>query len=448
MDQTMMLELQPELEHGRDGESSGSERSTDGDVDSYRRAREESIDSVRLYLNASGAIPLLTREGEVALAEQIEAADRAIVDVVAGNLGAVRLLVEAGREASQSPGDLRQFTAPPSVNGKQIDFSELASKIRPRLARIQTLVTAMGRVTSDGAEAERGRRRIARAISGLHLTESALRNLIGRLRQNFGRNKKTTSDLDRIDRNFANRDLAKQRFMEANLKLVISIAKKYAAGPLPLLDLNQEGNLGLMRAVEKFDYRRGLKFSTYAPWWIRQAVTRAIANQSRTVRVPVHMNDNIGRLVKARREISRNLGREPSHEELAEQMHITVGKLATIQQTSQKTVSLDAPITDADGSTIGEFIPDQSAPSPLDHVTEIGMREATESVLGELDPRERRILRLRFGLENGNEQTLEEISKRFKLTRERIRQIEARAIEKLRHPQYRAILLPFLTSRN
>ena len=448
MDQAMMLELHPELDRGRDPISSGSERSADADVDTYRRAREESIDSVRLYLNASGSIPLLTREGEVALAEQIEAADRAIVDVLAGNLGAVRLLVEAGREASQSPGDLRQFTAPPSVDGEQVDFSELGSKIRPRLARLQTLVTAMERVTSDEAEAERGRRRIARAIGGLHLTESALRDLIGQLRQNSGRNKKTTSDLDRIDRNFANRDLAKQRFMEANLKLVISIAKKYAAGPLPLLDLIQEGNLGLMRAVEKFDYRRGLKFSTYATWWIRQAVTRAIANQARTVRVPVHMNDNIGRLVKARREMSRNLGREPSHAELAQRMHITVEKLATIQQTARKTVSLDAPITDADGSTIGEFIPDRSAPSPLDHVTAIGMREATESALGELDPRERRILRLRFGLETGNEQTLEEISKRFKLTRERIRQIEARAIEKLRHPQYRAILLPFLTSRN
>ena len=250
MSQTIALEQDTELRP--DVDDSPVRRGSETDVDTHRRARGESPDSIRLYLNASGTIPLLTREGEVSLAKQIEGADRSITDVVASNPGALRSLVDAGREASNSPGDLRQFTAPPTAAGEQIDFTNLQPKFQRRLTRLQTLVTEFEDVATE-AEGKRLHRRIARALSGLHLTETALREMVDRLRSDAGRDKIASSDLNQIDRHLAKRDEAKQRFVEANLKLVVSIAKKYAAGPLPLLDLIQEGNLGLMRAVEKFD---------------------------------------------------------------------------------------------------------------------------------------------------------------------------------------------------
>ena len=440
----------------------------------------DALDSVRIYLNAAGRTPLLSREDEAALGRAIEEGGQAVLESFAAVPAILDEILSRGNRIGDDPAELKQF-----VEIGNTKASEQLSRLRRHLRdldRIRRDIVSekpgtpahrrlvsrgagiLGRMQLTPALKESLIRDFRRDVERLRELESLRerelqadarhtgRNVLREIRQMEARlgldSRELMAQLDQLLDGLARQTAARDQFVQANLRLVVSIARRYVSGPLPLLDLIQEGNLGLIRAVDKFEYRRGLKFSTYATWWIRQAVTRAIADTGRTVRLPVHMHEHVSRLRRASGELAQHLDREPTREELARQMEVSPEKLDRIIEAARRVVSIDAPLTGDADSDLGDLLPEAQTPSPLDRLKAEDMRETAEALLRQLDPRERRVLRLRFGLETGEQQTLEEISHRFRLTRERIRQIEARALRKLRHPEYQALLAPLFTSRN
>jgi RNA polymerase primary sigma factor len=490
----------------------------DLDLDLSAGTLDKSNDPVRLYLREMGIVPLLTREGEVSIAQRIERGQIKTQKSISRSPIAVERLIKLGEELEKGKASIREtvmFSEQAELTGEEDKVDEY---LRWTLEGIENIKGNYGRalkswndlreeqakskgkpskkLLSLKRQTARARLEISQEIKNLNLTEYAKQVLIGAIRKVDAEIKKAEKEIRKSEEKLENKvspdekkeltakiaeartklteieekfflppveikrslqailigetqtNQAKRELVEANLRLVVSIAKKYTNRGLQFLDLIQEGNIGLMKAVDKFEWRRGYKFSTYATWWIRQAITRAIADQARTIRIPVHMIETINKLIRTSRALVQELGREPTSEEIAKKMDIPVSKVRKVLKIAQEPISLETPIGEEEDSHLGDFIEDRSIMNPAESVTFGNLREITDEVLATLTPREEKVIKMRFGLGNtGSEHTLEEVGQHFAVTRERIRQIEAKALRKLRHPSRSRRLKAFLEGK-
>ena len=488
----------------------------DVELDLSAGALEKTNDPVRLYLREMGVVPLLTREGEVAIAKRIERGQLKTRKAIGRSPIAVRELLLIGEELQAGQANIRDlvtFSEQAELTGDEDkaeeykawtiegiqnirqhfhhglkEWEKLRNEQRVMRGKKTRKLTRLRRCVA------RTRLEIAQEIGRLNLTERSRQRLINSIRAAHQEVRNAEREIDSLTEKLNNKrsrpdeqkdykkriaaakkrllntedehyvgpieikrclqaitigeqqtGQAKRELVEANLRLVVSIAKKYTNRGLQFLDLIQEGNIGLMKAVDKFEWRRGYKFSTYATWWIRQAITRAIADQARTIRIPVHMIETINKLIRTSRSLVQELGREPTSEEIAARMDIPVAKVRKVLKIAQEPISLETPIGEEEDSHLGDFIEDRSILNPADAVVASNLREITDEVLATLTPREEKVIKMRFGLgTTGSEHTLEEVGQHFAVTRERIRQIEAKALRKLRHPSRSRKLKAFL----